>query len=430
MVGLPYIGTVGACAGRMVAMQSPNDAPRKFNWSRVLRHEFVHVVNLQQTHFNIPHWFTEALAVQNEGFPRPRLWNELLIERVRGLSPFSERSGYPLGPPDGREKKGTVPLGPAKPLYNLETINSGFIRPKSSDEWAMAYCQAELYADYMLERFGKDSLAKMLAAYADNANTSTAIRRSFGIDQVDFERGYLEYIRKVTAGLGQGSNRREPKLADLEKALEEKPDDWNAAARLAHAYLLADEPKKARKLADEVLKHQPKQQLAAYVVARLLLKAGEEERAVKLLEDSLDRTSPQENLLSLLAAQKLEAGNDAAAADLYELGAAKFPHDIQWLQALGRVYLKSRQDDKLFKVLERLADLDPDDLPMRKKLAQLSLAKKNFDAAVHWAKQCLYIDVQDVEAHRMLAEALSGRNEPAGSAEEREVASKLEKMNP
>ncbi|HKD38011.1 MAG TPA: tetratricopeptide repeat protein, partial [Pirellulales bacterium] len=27
MVGLPYIGTVGACAGRMVAMQSPNDAP-------------------------------------------------------------------------------------------------------------------------------------------------------------------------------------------------------------------------------------------------------------------------------------------------------------------------------------------------------------------------------------------------------------------
>ncbi len=399
MVGLPYIGTVGACAGRMVAIQSPNDAPRKFNWSRVLRHEFVHVVNLQQTHFNIPHWFTEALAVQNEGFPRPRQWNELLIERV----------------PNGK-------------LYNLETINSGFIRPKSSDEWAMAYCQAELYADYMVARFGKDSLAKMLAAYADNANTRTAIRRSFGVDQADFERGYLEYIRKVTVGIGQGSKRREPKLADLEQAHDEKPDDVDAAARLARAYLLADEPKKARKLADEVLEHHPKQQLAAYIVARLLLKAGEEERAVKLLEDSLDRQSPQENLLSLLAAQKLDVGNDAAAADLYELGAAKFPHDIQWLQALGRVYLKSGQDDKLFKVLERLADLDPDDLPMRKKLAQLSLDKKNFDAAVHWAKQCLYIDVQDVEAHRMLAEALSGRNDPAAAAEELKTAARIEKL--
>lgn len=398
MVGLPYIGTVGACAGRMVAIQSPTDARRKFNWSRVLRHEFVHVVNLQQTHFNIPHWFTEALAVQNEGFPRPRLWNELLIERV-----------------------------PAGKLYNLETINSGFIRPKSSDEWAIAYCQAELYADYMLERFGKDSLAKMLAAYADNANTRTAIRRSFGIDVADFERGYLEYIRKVTAGFGQGSKRREPKLADLEKAHEEKPDDTDAASRLAHAYLLADEPKKARKLADDVLKRRPKQQLAAYVVARLLLKAGEEERATKLLEDSLDRHAPQENLLSLLAAQKLEAGNDAAAADLYELGAAKFPHDIQWLQALGRAYLKSGQDDKLFKVLERLADLDPDDLPMRKKLAQLSLAKKSFDAAARWAKQCLYIDVQDVESHEMLAEALTGLNEQAAASEELDIAAKIKR---
>jgi Tfp pilus assembly protein PilF len=363
------------------------------------------------------------LAVQNEGFPRPRQWNELLIERVRAPSPFSERAPSA----DGRQKEGTVPFGPAKPLYNLETINSGFIRPKSSDEWAMAYCQAELYADYMLERFGKDSLAKMLAAYADNVNTRTAISRSFGIDQADFERGYLEYVQKVTAGLGQGSKQQEPQLAELEKAHEEKPDDADVGAKLAHAYLLADEPKKARKLADEVLKQQPKHQLAAYVVARLLLKAGEDERATKLLEDALNRKSPQENLLSLLAAQKLETGNDAAAVDLYELGAAKFPEDIKWLQALGRVYLKSGNDEKLFKVLERLVNLDPDDLPMRKKLARLSLDKKNFDAAAHWAKQCLYIDVQDIDAHRMLAEALSGRNEPAAAAEELEVAAKLEK---
>ncbi|HZZ72874.1 MAG TPA: hypothetical protein VFE24_11535, partial [Pirellulales bacterium] len=63
MVGLPYIGTVGACAGKMVALSSPNDAKQKFNWARVLKHEFVHVLNLQQTNYNIPHWYTEALAV-------------------------------------------------------------------------------------------------------------------------------------------------------------------------------------------------------------------------------------------------------------------------------------------------------------------------------------------------------------------------------
>ena len=74
MVGLPYIGTVGACAGKMVALASPNDMPQKYNWARVLKHEFVHVLNLQQTDFNIPHWFTEALAVESEGYPRPQVW--------------------------------------------------------------------------------------------------------------------------------------------------------------------------------------------------------------------------------------------------------------------------------------------------------------------------------------------------------------------
>ena len=81
MVGLPYVGTV-ALHGRMVAMQSPDDAKTKFNWARVVQHEFVHVVNLQQTNFNIPHWFTEALAVHNEGYRRPA-WDDLLAQRLK-----------------------------------------------------------------------------------------------------------------------------------------------------------------------------------------------------------------------------------------------------------------------------------------------------------------------------------------------------------
>jgi tetratricopeptide (TPR) repeat protein len=290
MVGLPYIGTVGACAGRMVAMQSPNDARQKFNWARVLRHEFVHVVNLQQTHFNIPHWLTEALAVQNEDFPRPPQWNDLLKERISKAN-----------------------------LYSLDTINTGFIRPKSSDDWTLAYCQAELYAEYMLNRFGDDALAKMLAAYADNANTRTAIHRSFGIDQADFEHGYSEYLQKIVAGAGQGGDERD----------------------LFHS----------------------------------------------------------------------NAGRDT----------------VKSLKAEARAALEAHDDAKLATRLERLAALDPDDITMRKKLAQISLKGKGYVRATHWAKQCLYIDVQDVEAHRMLADALEGRKEYAEAAKERDIAAKLER---
>ena len=58
------------------------EARRQVNWARVLTHELVHVVTLQQTQFNIPHWFTEGLAVGCENHPRPAEWNKLLAARV------------------------------------------------------------------------------------------------------------------------------------------------------------------------------------------------------------------------------------------------------------------------------------------------------------------------------------------------------------
>ena len=53
---------------------------RPFNWGRVIRHEMVHIFNLEQTNFQVPHWLTEGLAVRNEGFPRPPSWNQVLVE--------------------------------------------------------------------------------------------------------------------------------------------------------------------------------------------------------------------------------------------------------------------------------------------------------------------------------------------------------------
>src|SRR5262249_17888960 len=86
VVALPDLHTIGACTGRMVAMVSPRDKAKRivkpFNWARVIRHELVHVFNLEQTGFKVPHWFTEGLAVGQEGFPMPPQWHQLLQKRV------------------------------------------------------------------------------------------------------------------------------------------------------------------------------------------------------------------------------------------------------------------------------------------------------------------------------------------------------------
>ena len=399
MIGLPYVGPVAASTGHMVAMTSPYDArsPQQLNWARVLTHEAVHVITLQQTDFNIPHWYTEGLAVYCEGCPRPQRWNELLIERVR--------SGE---------------------LLDLQTINFAFTRPNSGSDCQMAYCQAELYVDYMLSRWGFGRQRELLAAYTDGKSTEEAIRQAFGLSQKKFEEGYKAYLKQV---VGEMSTLEYPSRASFARLLashRDDPDDPDAAAELAYAYVRRRADQEALDLATAVLKTEPKHQLAAYVLARLWLAAGRTDEAVELLEDCLDHDSPQPNALNLLAALKLKAQKYDEAARFYALGERLDAVNLKWTGALARVYLLSGNQEKLAEALRRLARRDVDNLTQRKKLARLALDREDYAAAADWANQALQIDVMDAEIHRMFARALAGCHNYREAIDEFEIAVELE----
>jgi tetratricopeptide (TPR) repeat protein len=401
MVGLPHIHPIGACAGKIVALQSPGEGKQQFNWARVLKHEFVHVINLAQTDFNIPHWFTEALAVLNEGYARPALWNELLAARL------------------AKDK-----------LFDLDTINLGFIRPQSSDEWTLAYCQAELYAQYMLERFGPGAIAKMLAAYGDNLTTPEALHRAFGVAQPDFERGYREFVAKLVSTLPAAGEDEETNLIEVQRALAEKPDDPELLARLAYLQLGRHNYAPARRAADAALALDGRSALAHYVRARLHILVGENKEALARLEEALDREHPQSNVLALLAGLKLKSQDYAAAAELYELGAERFPGDAKWVKSLAAVHLRAGDERKLAGALEKLALADADDFPIRKKLAQLAVARADSKDVLRWTREALHIDVLDVDVHAWRAEALVELDEVADAAEEYAVAVELDPERP
>lgn len=403
MVGLPHLHTIGACAGKIVALQSPTDG-RTFNWARVLRHEFVHVLNLQQTNFNIPHWFTEALAVLNEGYPRPKEWNALLAVRLA-----------------------------ANNVYNLDTINSGFIRPHSSDDWTLAYCQAALYAEYMRQRFGADALPKILAAYSRNLATTDAIEQTFSVQLADFESGYREFLNRqaATAAGGPPAPATRPKsLLELQKSVEAEPNNVELLAQLARVYADRRAYGQARRLVDRALAIQPKHPLAAFVRARLHLLVGEERQAVEVLEAVLDRAAPQADVLGLLARQRLKANQTAEATALFELGAKHFPGDPNWIKSLAAIYLRGGDRAKLATVLAQVAELDYDDAVTRKKLAEMALADKDHAGAARWAREALQIDVLDAQVHRLLGAALAGEGQAAQGAEELATAVELKPNDP
>ena len=402
MVGLPYIGTVGACAGRMVGMVSPAAMPQPFNWARVLKHEFVHVLNLQQTAFNVPHWYTEALAVLNEGYPRSEAWNRLLARR---------------------HAAGT--------LFTLDGINLGFIRPESSDDWTLAYCQAELYAEYMLQRFGEDALARLLTAFSEVATTPEAIRRAFEMGVAEFEAGYRQYVDDVVANIRVSPEATNIKYADLLKAVESKPDDPALLAEMAAAELARKQYASARRYAQAALEAAGDKAAArqipqaACVLAQLKLLAGETAEAVKLLEAAHDPDKPDAQCVALLAQLKRRQGDTAAAAALYTLAEKAWPDDARWPQALAAMYLAAEDEAQLVAPLTRLAALDADNLTVRKKLAQLALKRREFAEAASWARQALQIDAADAATHRLAGAALALAGQVGEAAEEYALAVEL-----
>jgi tetratricopeptide (TPR) repeat protein len=405
-VALPDLHTVGACTGRMFAMVAPKgwglaagaEKSTKggrlpaFNWGRVLRHEMVHIFNLEQTNFQVPHWYTEGLAVGNEGFPRPPQWNQLLVRRLR----------------DGD-------------VLNLDTIDLGFIRPRSPDEWQMAYCQAQLYVDFMKETYGANTVGDMLKAYRDGLDTVSAIKKVCKVEKAEFEKGYRAYLDKVVQTIKGRTAAKRMSLAELEQAHEADPANLDVAARLADQYLRRQRKADSRKLADAVLAKQANHPLGAYVKAQLLKAAGDEDEARKLLEAAAEANDPEPRVLQLLGQMYYEAKDFAKAARVLERGRQVEPYESKWLTELARVYAQTGDKDKHISVLKDLVPTDADDLDTRKQLARLLLDAGRHAEAEHVAREALEIDVGDLDARELLYQALDGQKKSDEAARMRKL---------
>jgi tetratricopeptide (TPR) repeat protein len=379
VIALPDLHTIGACTGRMFAMVSPRDQAKviakPFNWARVLRHEIVHIFNLEQTNFLVPHWFTEGLAVQNEGFPRPPAWNRLLKRR------------YP------------------DKLLNLDTINLAFIRPESQDDWNLAYLQGSLYVDY-LKTFGDGTVGGLLQAYRDGLDTPAAIRKVCKVSKQAFEQGYRKHVAQVVRKLTGSTVRKPLSFEELQKAHQQKPNDPDITAQLADRLLSMGEAADALKLAKQVRAQKRTHPLASYVRAQLYLKGGEEDKAVQLLKDAVEPKNPELKVLGLLGKLNFDAKKYMEAATVFEMAHRADPYEPRWLVQLARAYVQSNNNRKLIEVLEKLAPTDADDLATRKRLAVLLLEAGKPAEAERYAREALEINVLDRDVQKSLKEAL------------------------
>jgi tetratricopeptide (TPR) repeat protein len=386
ITSLPDLHTIGACTGRIFAMVSTRDQSKiitkPFNWVRVLRHEMVHIFNLEQTNFQVPHWLTEGLAVSNEGFPMPGRWNQILKQRV-----------------------------PANQLMNLDNVQLGFIRPRVEDEWQLAYCQSFLYVEFLRTKYGADKIGPLLNAYRDGLDTAAAIRKVCGVEQAEFEKGYKRYLDDLVKSMAAGkAPAKMLSFRELQQAHERQPQNNDTAAQLAEMYYVRGDKKQARKLADAVLGRKADHVLGRYVKARLLADSGDDEKALALLVAAAKDDPTETKVLKVLGDALFEANKFAEAAKTYEQARKAEPYEERWLTLLARVYSQGGETDKLIDVLKKLAPANADDLGVRQRLAQLLLKKGNNAEAEVYARQGLEIDVNDRDSQRSLEAALKAQN--------------------
>jgi tetratricopeptide (TPR) repeat protein len=211
-LGLPGLGALGVCFGKVIAMDSPSARePGHFNWGSTLWHEFTHVITLQMTDYRIPRWFSEGLSVYEERKARPDWGEKWNIELVRAFY-------------GGR-------------FTGIGELDAAFTRPRSPDQIPIAYFQASLVCDFVEEKSGFAAILKMLDLYKHGAKTPDVLKQALGMDAKAFDQAFLDYVRAKTAGyqaaLSQPARSVQSSAEEMRARLEESKSKQAMLARLA-----------------------------------------------------------------------------------------------------------------------------------------------------------------------------------------------------
>ncbi len=173
-LGLPgQGGLLGVTFGLVVATDSPSARPPgEFNWASTMWHELSHVYVLTATNHLVPRWFTEGLAVHEEGAASPDWGDRMTPEIVTALK--------------------------AKKLLPVLELDRGFVRPEYASQVIVSYFEAGKMCDYIAQKWGDDSILGMIHSYAARKTTAEAIEENLHESPAAFDRDFSAWLDHQT----------------------------------------------------------------------------------------------------------------------------------------------------------------------------------------------------------------------------------------
>lgn len=213
--GSPWIGTVGASTGKVIAMVAPRKGEATmgaFNWAQVLRHEYTHTVTLAATDNRIPHWMTEGLAVVEEQAPLKWDWIPMLYDAVT-----------------------------KKELFTMENLTWGFVRPRRPQDRSLAYAQSHWVCKYIGDKYGHDAILKMLNEFKNGSSEKDAFQKVLNKPIAEFQTEFFAWTDAQVASWGYD----EATTAKYEK-LREQGEELIRGAKYTEAVTVWEEIGKLR----------------------------------------------------------------------------------------------------------------------------------------------------------------------------------------
>jgi tetratricopeptide (TPR) repeat protein len=402
ITGMPGIHTIAASTGPIIAMEAPRDGRGHYgvyDWERVVRHEFTHTVNLSQTGYRLPHWFTEAAAVSMEFGPYDFATCQLLVNALS-----------------------------TDTLFDLREINEAFVRPKKPTDRQQAYMQGNWMYRYISETWGKSAPVRLLERFSTGEREDKAFPAVLGVNTETFMMNFRVWARKDAASWGMLP---EPSLDSLRLGwmLGEAAEREGLSNRLmqvsrdaatliaGHARVEAPEEELGVELAPVLPfmatqwleKHPGHPDLLELSLTDTMNVAGNETtpEVIAILDKYAAARPVDPKPHRLLAKHYLDAADDAEKAKA-------IPHleylDIReqyspvYAAALAKLYAAGGDLDLAWKKVERATQISGYDPALREQAATIALRRKDYtNAERHIAALVVLEPNQPVHAKRLEA---------------------------
>jgi cellulose synthase operon protein C len=336
-MGMPGLGALGVTFGEVVAMDSPSARrPGDFNWGATLWHEMSHVFILAATSHRVPRWFTEGLAVHEEGERSPEWKDRATPEVLIAI----------------REKK----------LLPVARLDRGFVYPEYPSQVFVSYFQAGSICDFIKERWGEQKLLDIVHSYARRLATPEVVKEDLGLASEEFDKQYLAWIDRKYGTEAAHLDEWRGKLKALVIAAQQKQYD----------VILAQGP--------QVVTMYPEYVEAANVyelIADADKAKGDSKSEMAILAAYEHEGGQAPDVLKRLAALEDAAGQrTAAAATLGRLNYVYPVKDEELHRRLGELLYAQRNYDGAIREFSALVASKPAD----KAGAQFSLAQAYYSA--------------------------------------------------